>query len=118
MSTIAQFPMQTQHPVQTRTTPGPVRLTRRGRLVVLGLALVLVVLAGVLLAGGSMATSEKGTPPPTEVITVGTGDTLWAIATERAQGDDVREMIQHIQTLNALDGGLVVTGQRLRVPTS
>ncbi len=52
------------------------------------------------------------------MITVGTGDTLWAIATERAEGDDVREMIQHIQPLNALDGGLVVTGQRLRVPTS
>ncbi len=67
MSTIAQFPVQAhapqaQRPVQTRTTPGPVRLTRRGRLVVLGLALLLVVLVGVVLAGGSMATSEKGTP--------------------------------------------------------
>ena len=93
-----------------------VRLTRRGRLVVLALGLLLVALVGVVLAGGSMATSESGPTPATEMITVGTGDTLWAIAAERAEAGDVREVIEHIQRLNSLDGGLVVTGQRLVVP--
>ena len=93
-----------------------VRLTRRGRLVVLALGLLLVALVGVVLAGGSMATSESGPTPATEMITVGTGDTLWAIAAERAESGDVREVIERIQRLNSLDGGLVVTGQRLVVP--
>lgn len=99
-----------------RTTPGSLRLTRRGRLAVLVLGLLLVALVGVVLAGVSAATSESGTAPATEVITVGTGDTLWDIAAERAEAGDTREVIERIQQLNSLDGGLVVTGQRLVVP--
>ncbi|NYD57737.1 LysM repeat protein [Nocardioides marinisabuli] len=99
-----------------RTTPGSLRLTRRGRLAVLAAGLLLVALVGVVLAGVSVATSESGTAPATETITVGVGDTLWAIAAERAESGDVREVIGRIQQLNSLDGGLVVTGQRLVVP--
>ena len=105
-------------PMTPGLSTGTLRLTRRGRLVVLALGVLLAVLVGVVLATGSVATSEKGTPPPTEVITVSGGDTLWAIAAERADDGDVRATIEHIQQLNSLDGGLVVAGQRLRVPAS
>ena len=57
---------------------GSVRLTRRGRLVALVLALVAVLAVGLLLASGSVATGEAGTPEPTRVVMVSSGDTLWA----------------------------------------
>lgn len=96
--------------------PGQLRLTRRGRLVVLALALLVVLGLGLLLAAGSVATEEPGTPEPTRVVMVGSGETLWDIAAGIADDGDVRGMVDHIERLNALDTGMVVAGQRLRVP--
>ena len=78
--------------------------------------LLVAVAVAVAFAGVSVATAEKGEPVPTDVIVVGTGVTLWDIASVRAEDGDVRGMISTIQELNRLDGGLVVAGQRLRVP--
>ena len=100
----------------TPTVTPTLRLTRRGRLVVLALAVVAVLAIGVFLSAGSVATERPGTPEPTRVVMVGTGDTLWDIAAEIADGGDVVAMVEHIEALNALDGGLVTAGQRLRVP--
>jgi hypothetical protein len=97
-------------------TTSTVRLTRRGRLVVLALALVTVLAIGILLASGSVATEEPGTPEPTRVVLVGSGDTLWDIAAGLADDGDVRAMIDRIEKLNALDSGMVVAGQELVVP--
>lgn len=120
MSTIALAPQV--RPVR-RTTTAPrsqVRLTRRGRLVVLALAFLVVAAAAVWLAAGSAATREDGGAPAVEVVTVAPGDTLWAIASDAAaqSGDDVRSMMEHIQQLNTLDSSLVYAGQQLRVPSS
>jgi hypothetical protein len=93
-----------------------VRLTRRGRLVVLALALVAVLAVGLVLASGSVATDEPGTPDPTRVVLVGSGDTLWDIAADLADDGDVRAMIDRIEKLNALESGMVVAGQELVVP--
>jgi len=100
----------------TPTVTPTLRLTRRGRLVVLALAVVAVLAIGVFLSAGSVATERPGTPEPTRVVMVGTGDTLWDIAAEIADGGDVVAMVEHIEQLNALDGGMVTAGQRLRVP--
>ena len=97
---------------------GQVRLTRRGRVVVLALALLVVLGLGLMLAAGSVATDKPGTPEPTRVVMVGTGDTLWDIAADLADDGDVRGMVDHIERLNALDSGMVVAGQRLRVPVT
>lgn len=100
-------------------TGGSVRLTRRGRLVVLLGALLLVLLAGVFLGAGSVASEEAGTPAPTEIVMVGEGDTLWGIASDIAEdGGDVRSVIVEIERLNALDSEVLTLGQRLRVPAS
>lgn len=95
-----------------------VRLTRRGRLVVFALALLAVVAAAVWLAAGSAASRDAGAPAEVDVVTVAPGDTLWDIASDAAAttGDDVRDMMQRIEQLNALDGGTVYVGQDLRVP--
>ena len=96
--------------------PGSLRLTRRGRVVVFALALALVLGVGLALASGSVATDEAGTPEPTRVVMVDAGDTLWDIAADLAADGDTRAMVDRIQRLNALEGGMVAAGQRLRVP--
>lgn len=93
-----------------------VRLTRRGRLVVFLLSVAIVLGIGLAFAAGSAATRDAGTPEPTTVVTVGTGDTLWDIAAGLADDGDVRSMMERIEKLNALDSGMLVAGQRLRVP--
>jgi LysM repeat protein len=107
--------------MSTLTLPRPYtptyRLTRRGRLVVVALALLVILAVGIFLAAGAVGTSESGSPEPTETVMVGTGDTLWGIAAEAADGGDVREMVERIKRLNALDTGMVTAGQRLRVPS-
>ena len=95
---------------------GTVRLTRRGRMVVVVLALIAVLAVGLVLASGSVATGEAGTPEPTQVVMVAPGDTLWDIAAAVAADGDVPEMINRIQELNALDSGMLAAGQRLLVP--
>jgi hypothetical protein len=95
-----------------------VRLTRRGRVVVFLFSLVLAFAIGILVAAGSVATGEAGTPEPTRVVTVGTGDTLWAIAADLADDGEVRAMMDKIERLNALDSGMLSAGQRLVVPAS
>lgn len=103
-------------PARTGSTAGSVRLTRRGRLVVLAVALLAMLAVGFVVASGSVATDEPGTPEPTRVVLVGAGDTLWEIAADVADDGDVRAMIDRIEKLNALDSGMVVAGQRLVVP--
>ncbi len=101
---------------QTMSTPATLRLTRRGRLVVFVLALLVVLGIGIVIASGSVATDKAGTPEPTRVVMVGAGETLWGIAAEVADDGDVRAMVHRIERLNSLDSALVQAGQRIRVP--
>ena len=124
MSTITIDPVRSACYVEPRsprsTQRSSLRLTRRGRFVVLLLGLAIALTAGVFLGAGSVATGHKGTPEPTRVVQVGPGDTLWGIAGEAAAAtgeDDVRAMVDRIERLNALESGMVLAGQRLRVPT-
>lgn len=129
MSTItatSTFTHSAVRPLRPARTPGPtapatqgeVRLTRRGRLVVFTLALLVILGLGLFWAAGSVATDEPGTPEPTRVMMVGSGDTLWGIASELAEDGDVRGMVDHIERLNALDSAMVSAGQRIRVPAA
>ena len=99
-----------------KARPASARLTRRGRLVVFLAALAAVLCLGIVLGAGSVASERPGTPEPTRVVMVGSGETLWAIAAEMAEDGDVRAMVDRIERLNALDTAMVTAGQRLRVP--
>ncbi len=92
-----------------------VRLTRRGRLVVFAGGLLVVLLVGIWLASGSVATNEAG-KSDLQVITVAPGETLWEIASDFAEDGDVGAMVAEIRDLNDLDSSLVYAGQDLRVP--
>ncbi|GAB3253915.1 LysM peptidoglycan-binding domain-containing protein [Nocardioides dilutus] len=116
MSTLTIGPAFRPVPLAPRSPRSTVRLTRRGRVVVFLLSLVLAFAIGILVAAGSVATGEAGTPEPTRVVTVSTGDTLWGIAADLADDGDVQAMITRIERLNALDSGMLSAGQRLVVP--
>ena len=124
MSTITLAPHVTvtrrSSTARPRSQAGRVRLTRRGRLVVLALAFAVVVACAVWLAAGSAATREEGGTPAVEIVTVAPGDTLWDIASDTAAvtGGDVRGVMEQIQQLNTLDSSVVYAGQELRVPTA
>ena len=96
--------------------PGPVRLTRRGRIVLTLLLLALMLGAFVIFSGQSVATHEIGTDVPTRTVLVGEGDTLWAIAAEVAGDDDIREVVHEIEQLNSLPGPALEVGQEIAVP--
>jgi hypothetical protein len=90
-----------------------VRLTRRGRLVVLGLGLAATLGLGLYAASVSTANDH---PEQTRVVTVQPGQTLWDISSRAAAGGDVRSMMSHLEAINHLDSSSLQVGQHLRVP--
>ncbi|WP_091225751.1 LysM peptidoglycan-binding domain-containing protein [Microbacterium sp. 3J1] len=103
-------------------TAGPatrLRLTARGRRVVLAVAAVplAVGIALAALSGGSaMASGQQVATASFETVTVMPGDTLWAIAESVAPTADPREVIGEITRLNLLQGGALQIGQELAIP--
>lgn len=91
------------------------RLTRRGRLVVLLLALAVCAVGSLAIASSGAATGTAQ-HAPVEYVTVLPGDTLWAIANDVAPDADPRDTVAEIVELNALPGSTVQAGQRLAVP--
>ena len=96
--------------------PRTVRLTRRGR-IVLVLGFLAIVLALMVPFGGwATATLTGGSPEPVRIVEVQPGDTLYGIAGDLAKPGHIREMVHRIQELNSLPGGLITEGQKLAVP--
>ncbi|HEY0486291.1 MAG TPA: LysM peptidoglycan-binding domain-containing protein [Mycobacteriales bacterium] len=100
----------------TAVTSTPVRLTRRGRAVVVGLLLnVAVAAAAVLLAlAGSGAPADRNAS--TSTVVVQSGDTLWGIATRVDPHGDPRATMAELRRLNGLSGSTIEAGQELVLP--
>jgi LysM repeat protein len=92
-----------------------VRLTRRGRVVVLCFCLLLAGLVAALASSASRA-AQPGDPPEPEVAVVLPGDTLWSVAARHAPSDDPYGMIEEIRRLNDLSGHTIQPGQELILP--
>lgn len=95
--------------------PAALRLTRRGRVLLLGL-LVVVLLAGFSLGrvASNASTSVEPSPHPTTVVQA--GDTLWSIAQRSAPHADPRVTVAQLRQLNELVDATVVVGQQLELP--
>lgn len=89
------------------------RLTRRGRMVVIALLATLAAVVFVLVAQPGRA-ADPPSPPPTIVVTE--GDTLWSIAGRYSPGRERAATIEDIRRLNHLDGYSLRAGQRLVLP--
>lgn len=119
--------MNTSSGLQTQLT-GPLRLTRRGRFIFLGLpalALAAVLLAtacavilGALASPAQAATSNEPIDMAhyAATVTVLQGESLWSIAADADPSRDPREVVREIVVLNDLTTGVVQAGQRLFVP--
>lgn len=115
MSTMTITPRLRPAPVGRSIQPS-LRLTRRGRLVVLA-ALVLAVVAMMVAFGGlATATHDSGTPESVRVVTVAPGDTLFGIAGEVSEPGRIRETVAHIKSLNSMSGSSLQVGDKIAVP--
>lgn len=99
----------------------PIRLTRRGRAVLVTFAATVTLVSLWLTVGpGALAggrASHHGPSGPAETVVVEPGDTLWDIATDADPGADPRRVVQRIIDLNGLGGNPTVQpGQELRLP--
>ena len=106
-------------PQRVSRSPAPARLTRRGRLLLTLLTLVLLVGTAVLATGsGSAVAGLLGGPDPAAIqqVRVRPGETLWAIAERTAPGVDPRDTVAQIMDLNALTTSAVQAGQVLLLP--
>ncbi|MFD2381127.1 LysM peptidoglycan-binding domain-containing protein [Paenibacillus xanthanilyticus] len=67
---------------------------------------------------GNATTAIPEAPTASEqVIVVGSGDTLWAIASEvKGSGEDIREVIYSIKQRNGLRERALHAGQSLIIP--
>jgi hypothetical protein len=95
------------------TTAPPVRLTRRGRLVLLALLLVVM---GVFTTFAATRGEASGPAGASVTTVVRPGDTLWSIAQRYAPARDPFETIDEIRRLNGIADYTVQPGQRLVLP--
>jgi hypothetical protein len=102
------------------TAAPPLRLTRRGRIVIAVAAALLVTVISLLAAGVAQATSHGPAPRAARrdllQVVVQPGQTLWSVAENADPDRDTRVVVQQIVDLNSLNGATVSAGQQLLVP--
>jgi nucleoid-associated protein YgaU len=111
---------------ESRVRPAPIRLTRRGRIVVWTLVAIAVAgVAGLIwlaIGGQAQASSHAGAGRSAGSgvarVVVRSGQTLWGIAAKVDPGADPRVIIPQIVELNSLRGTAISVGQVLWVPRS
>jgi hypothetical protein len=94
---------------------GELRLTRRGRRVVQTAAVL--VAGAALFTGGRAVADSPSAPVAVDTYTVGAGETLWSIASAfTAPGEDVRETVDSLATLNGMADSALTAGEQILVP--
>lgn len=100
----------------------PLRLTRRGRLLLIGLPLMIAAACVLTMLGffnspATAADTEEGLEvTATETYTVTPGDTVWRVAGVVAGEKDPRDIVHSIMELNDLESSTIHVGQQLFVP--
>ena len=126
-ATCAQrIPVASSRPASSSITPravvahraapkqGRLRLTRRGRIVLVVLPAVLTLSSAFVGVSAPFAQAD-----PTAAhgsVVVADGDTLWSIAERLAPASDPRDTVARLERANGLSGAQVGAGARLVVP--
>lgn len=114
MSLAAPFPtMRSTYP---RSGRSQLRLTTRGRALIL--LLTVLALFTVVVASGRITAEATTTQtgPAAAIVVVQPGESLWSIAQQVAPNTDPRETVSRIRDLNGLGDAVVTPGQSLVVP--
>ena len=101
-----------------KAVSSPVRLTRRGRVLVVVLLLAVALGALVLVTAPATATGDPGVAAVADRVTVRPGETLWSIAERVRPGADPRATIARIRDMNGLQSSVAQAGQVLLVPAA
>ena len=102
--------------VRRTPTRSRLRMTRRGRALLLVIASAPVVVLALFFginAGGATATTSS---TPLQTITMPAGESLWQVATEIAPKADPRNFIADVVSVNQLASTNVQPGQALQIP--
>jgi LysM repeat protein len=94
-----------------QTDHAPLRLTRRGRVVLTGLTALLITGLGIG-AGTAHAASGRDVTR----VTVSKGQNLWSVAEKADPDTDPRAIIAEVISLNGLTSTTIYPGERLWVP--
>jgi hypothetical protein len=106
---------------RVNAAPAPLRLTTRGRIVLVAAAALLVTLLS-LLATGAAASATSHTAPSRGAdrnlaqVLVLPGQSLWSVAETAEPNADPQQVMQQIIDLNGLSGDVIQAGQQLWVP--
>lgn len=118
LAEVVRLPVRWQPSAEpaVRPAPRPIRLTARGKLMVNVLSTLLALIASIGIGAG-VGTAMRAPVGDVAVVVVEPGQSLWSIATAAAApGQDVRDVVAQIVSLNSLPGSTIVAGQELSVP--
>jgi hypothetical protein len=110
-------PVRRQAP-RAQVADPPLRLTRRGKIVVAVAAALLAAGLSLVIAASAQATSHSpgAAQQGLAKVTVRAGQSLWSVAESADPNADTRAVIQQIIELNGLSADAVMPGQSLWVP--
>ncbi|AXT85166.1 hypothetical protein C6I20_08190 [Aeromicrobium sp. A1-2] len=110
-------PVRHLRAVPDARTASHLRLTRRGKAVVLSAAVAAVAMAVVMFGSSSVAGDAAGPAPETTTVRVLPGHTLWEIAAEANPNGDIRQTVDQIVRLNSLpNASALQMGSEIAVP--
>lgn len=101
----------------TLSTTPDLRLTRRGKLVIVTTVLVVLAFLGLAFGPAVVASGDSGSLQGVEMVQVTAGQTLWEIAADANPNGDIRDTIDEIVRLNSLPSTSAITpGSEIAVP--
>jgi len=119
----AARPARPARPAHPGAPQSAVRLTRRGRRVVVALAVLVAALAAVVVSlaagGGALASDHRSAGSGYQgmrQVVVEPGQTLWSLAAAADPQADPRLVIPQIVSANSLAGSAIYAGEQLWVP--
>ena len=107
----ANRPVRSHRPARSR-----LRMTKRGRAVLLALVSTPLVIAALALGLNAGAATGTSNSTPLAKITVVGGETLWGVAQQIAPKADPRDVIAAIEDVNQLKSADIEPGQQLSIP--
>lgn len=106
-----------QFRANSRPAAPQLRLTRRGKALIVSATVAVIAVTAVMFGPSSTATDEAGTPQDTTLVRVQPGHTLWQIAADANPDGDIRATVDEIVELNSLpNASSLQMGSQIAVP--